>query len=1250
MTMSANNISGVAADIEAGGLATLDARQDISLLNGTEQDKNDSYSTSAQRDSHSERSTSIGSRLDADRIEMQAGNDITLTNASVNAKTGIELGAGNNIAFNAVKNTNVSDFTDHNGINNSGRRVDVGTQLHNQSGEVRITAGNNVTGTVTQIINETGNTIIGAGNDVIFNEGRDETSSEGTRSWTKKRWYGKKTYTEHESKFSDTAVTSNITGDNVVISSNKGNVSLIGANVNAAQAAEVTAMKGAVTVQSAVDKSAKNTNRTTSNFYKGTGQQKGYERETLNETGISGGSVYINGQNVDVNAASLQAREGNLQVGDATLATDTQGNLRLDDNGKPIIESGSIDNLTFGKIKLEEKTWDNKQKSYKGIAKIGMQAVGVVGGALGITDGMTISKSSEDTSNHTTEAASKLEGSNILAGGNNVKADGTSFKATQAGGSTYVLGNNVELGVATSTNTTTQRRQEETIGGEGIKLNSDSLQLSAVVRTDGDDKTVTTTTTHQGVTIDSDNIIVLGDMTEGSLNTINATFNANEETGKLLIGAKTTVLSGIENTQTVTQSNKTDTTRISASVHHIAADLVSAGEQVKEAGSALAAAKNNLRDAKDRVSRGELSQDAIKDYEINLAAATLNLANAQINLGSVAAGAANTAGTLGFSASANVENTQTTSNDTQTQGKWQGTEVNGANATFVGDNFTGVGLQGNIGQLNIDNLGSLNLSAGTNTSSSTSTSKTNSQTGSISTTGSASLGISTQQSQSQAQGTTFTNSELNVGELNGYADTTNLTGGRINANGGSYATDNLYIETVQNSESQSNKSSGGNLGINFNNGIPSGGSIGANKASGSSQSITAAEQSGIVYNDDNHSLTAGSTTNIGGIIANINTDSDGTQTNSNLNFTTGTLVTKDIINTATREQTSIGGSLSIGSTATGKSLNNVGLQLGNTGQEFESKTRATIGQGAVVTSDASTGNDSLAGVNRDAFNAETVIKDIQTGGLDVDTGIDTRVFTNAGRAEIIDEQKGLAGNVKQTGKDIAGAAALGYETGKEVYNAIQIAKEIDKLRDTLTPAEQIIFDNELKRLQVENSLESNAVPKQEVALPIILGGKAVAAGGAAAAGAACVAVSCPEKLVNGVSEAVDSTGKALAAVIIAQKMINAYTVDKVVGIFKSDDSPKTGNDELDEVLADAVPSDEGTKGYQLPGTQEELVENISNIEGAKVDDKGNGIVIITLPDRTVVQTYPARGSTKRPGWAVIKPDAKNPKIKGDTPN
>lgn len=381
----------------------------------------------------------------------------------------------------------------------------------------------------------------------------------------------------------------NINGNSVSIDSKNSNVSLIGSNVKASEEARVTAMNGKVTVQSAVDKESLSSNKSTDNFYKETGAQKGYERETLNETGISGASVYVNGKNVAINGASLQAKDGNLQVGDATLATNSRGNLRLDDNGKPIIESGSIDNLSFGTIELNSREWDEQQKSYKGIAKVGMQVAGVVGGALGLTDGITISESSGITTTSKDEAVSRLEGKNILVGGNKVTANGTQFTATQAGGSTYILGNDIDLGIATSTTTTTETAQKEAIGGEGIKLNSDSLQLGAVVRTDTEDTKTTTTGTNQGVTISSDNIVVLGDMTDGSLTTTAAKFNANQQTGSLLIGAKTTVLGGVEDTETVTQSNKTDTTRISVDVHHAAVDTISAAEQVKEAGSALAA-------------------------------------------------------------------------------------------------------------------------------------------------------------------------------------------------------------------------------------------------------------------------------------------------------------------------------------------------------------------------------------------------------------------------------------------------------------------------------------------------------------------------------------------------------------------------------------------------------------------------------------------------------------------------------------
>lgn len=1077
MNINARNVDNMSG-LLTSDIVNINAVEDINNMGG-EVRANTALSTNAGIDINVEsttQSSNNGKRVNLDRIagfyvddklkgrlQATAGRNINLAAANIDnaAEQGIiVLDAGKDINLGTVK-TGFSEslYVDEDNQRNVKVINEVGSNITGK-GSIGLRAGDNIRVRDGNVKSKQGTVDVSAGKDVTVDNSISTESVVSKFKYQVRGRIAREEVKNVDTKNNQTNNKSIFEGNSVSIDSKNGNVSLINADIKASEEARVTAMNGKVTLQSAVDQENLSYNESTTSFYKETGHQQGYEREILSESGISGASVYVNGKNVDVNAANLQARDGNLQVGDATLATDTQGNLKLDENGKPIVQAGSIDNLTFGTIELEDNEWNNKQKSYKGIAKVGMQVAGVVGGALGIADGITISKSSEDTSNNTREAASKLEGNNILVGGNTVKADGTTFNTRQAsGGSTFILGNNVDLGVATNTSTNIQKRQEETIGGEGIRLNSDSLQLGAVVRTDTKDKTTTTATSHQGVTVDSDNITVLGNMTDGSLTTKAAKFNANEKTGSLLLGAKTTNLGGIENTETVTNNNKTDTTRLSVNVHHSAVDTISAAEQVKEAGSAVAAAKNELSDAKDRASRGELSQSAVKDYEINLAATTLNLANAQINLGSTATGAANTAATAGFSATAKAEHTQTTSTDTQSKGEWQGTELNGANATFVGDDFTGTGLKGNIGKLNVDNLGSFTLNAGTNTSSSNSNSKTNSQTGSISTTGNASLGVSQQQSSAQSQGNTYTNSELNVGEFNGYAGTTNLTGGRINAGGGSYATDKLNIETVQNSSSSSDKSSGGNLGINLAGSAPNGGSIGANQSKGNSQSLIATEQSGIVYSSDNHSLTAGSTTNIGGILANINTDSDGNQTNGALNFTTGSLNTKDLINTATEEQRSIGGILSTGKTATGVSLNNVGIQLGNTGRDFESVTRATIGQGAIVTEDTRTGKDSLAGVNRDSLNTETITKDVQTGGLAVDTGIDTRVLTQAGRDEIAKEQKGLGKNVNTTGKITAAAGIQGAATAGNIITGNQNISQAIQGAKTPSQMAKVIQDH-----------------------------------------------------------------------------------------------------------------------------------------------------------------------------------------------
>ncbi len=581
-------------------------------------------------------------------------NPLITFNANVGGNTTFDAGVldnqGGSTRINTAGDTNLNAVNtgyqtnaigDANNYFKQGETRDIGSQITGTD-DITIQSGGVVTGKALQVNTNGGDISLQGKKGVKLTAGHQTDNLSTANTYKEDKWYGDKKISQKFNATSDTAVTSDLKANNISINSEQGDVSLIGGNANAKGRADVTAMNGKVTIESVVDSHTQSSSKSTENFYKETAKQKGFEKETLNQTGVTGSSVYINGQNVAINAAKAQAKDGTLQIGDATLATDDSGNLKLDDNGKPIVLTGSIDNLDLGTIELENREWDEKQKGYKGIAKGLMQVAGAVGGALGITDGITIGKSQGHNTTSTSEEVTTLEGSNVLVGGNTVSAKGTQITATAEDAQAVVLGNNIDLGVATTAATTNDYEQKEVVGGEGMKFTNDSLQLGAIVRTDSKDSTTTTTTDNQGVSINSDNITVLGGMDDGSLTTTAAKFNANTKTGNLLLGSKTTVLDGIENTQTITNENTTDTTRISAEVRHVAVDSVKAAEQVKEATSALAAAKNELRDAKDRADRGELSQNAIKDYEANLAAATLNLANAQVNLGSTLATAAGT--------------------------------------------------------------------------------------------------------------------------------------------------------------------------------------------------------------------------------------------------------------------------------------------------------------------------------------------------------------------------------------------------------------------------------------------------------------------------------------------------------------------------------------------------------------------------------------------------------------------------------
>lgn len=186
------------------------------------------------------------------------------------------------------------------------------------------------------------------------------------------------------------------------------------------------------------------------------------------------------------------------------------------------------------------------------------------------------------------------------------------------------------------------------------------------------------------------------------------------------------------------------------------------------------------------------------------------------------------------------------------------------------------------------------------------------------------------------------------------------------------------------------------------------------------------------------------------------------------------------------------------------------------------------------------------------------------------------------------------------GEDIAGAAELGYETGKDVYNAIQIAKEIDEIRDTLTPDEQVIFDNELKKLQVENSLQSNVAP---VAAAGAAGGIAIGATegavgltGLGIAGCAATGI-CSEAVKAGLNNAQANAIAAAEEVRKATNAILAKSKGKDVG---NGQNAFGSSSQVSSTPPD--PDEDGDVGIKLTGKGKRSLGNLTNLKDKTVAD------------------------------------------------
>jgi hypothetical protein len=91
---------------------------------------------------------------------------------------------------------------------------------------------------------------------------------------------------------------------------------------------------------------------------------------------------------------------------------------------------------------------------------------------------------------------------------------------------------------------------------------------------------------------------------------------------------------------------------------------------------------------------------------------------------------------------------------------------------------------------------------------------------------------------------------------------------------------------------------------------------------------------------------------------------------------------------------------------------------------------------------------------------------------------------------------------------------------------------------------------------------------------------------------------------------------------------------------------KSGNRDLDALLGNAVPTDKGTKGYEVKGRAEDFEEKLRDLPDAEQTQHKGGGTTTTLGDGTKVDTYGGRTSTGLPGFAVTQAGQKKASIKG----
>ena len=197
--------------------------------------------------------------------------------------------------------------------------------------------------------------------------------------------------------------------------------------------------------------------------------------------------------------------------------------------------------------------------------------------------------------------------------------------------------------------------------------------------------------------------------------------------------------------------------------------------------------------------------------------------------------------------------------------------------------------------------------------------------------------------------------------------------------------DDLSIISLQDTGSSKGMSAGMNAGVGSNGSLSS---VGVNGSSSKGNTAWVSEQSDITGSGSVKVTVANNTHLEGGLIANATTDENGNLIDQgNLTLTTKTLTVANLNNE--HDSISMGAGLNAGG-------NTVSISAQYGGEERKGLPQATIGQGALTITEGTEPEN----LNRELTQANIVTEEHTVGGLNANLTVDTRMFSEKGRASI----------------------------------------------------------------------------------------------------------------------------------------------------------------------------------------------------------------------------------------------------------